>query len=337
MSYETNRRLTAPRPPLATRADVDPVTAAHHPRRLRDDLLRGRDAPRALRVVGHHQPVERAQRQRHRRPGPTRRHLGRHPAAALHLAALGALRPRAPRRPTTGGPATCSSATTPSTAAATCPTTTSTRRSSTTTARSSLIQALQAHQGDTGGKDPGGFSVDARELQAEGLIVPCVKLVHRGARAARRARPAGAQQPLPVLRRRHRRDDLGASSSASARLGELLAQVGRRRRARRRRTGTSPRPSAASATRSRAGPTALRGRRLDRPGHRGQPRRARARRLPRRRRPAHASTSPAATTAPNWSASGTPSPTRAATRWRSSRRWSIRRSRRTRASSTRSR
>ncbi len=44
------------------------------------------------------------------------------------------------------------------------------------------IQALQAHQGDTGGKDPGGFSVDARELQAEGLIVPCVKLVHRGER-----------------------------------------------------------------------------------------------------------------------------------------------------------
>src|SRR5262249_33012302 len=45
-----------------------------------------------------------------------------------------------------------------------------------------LIQALQAHQGDTGGKDPGGFSVDARDLFAEGLIVPCVKLVHRGER-----------------------------------------------------------------------------------------------------------------------------------------------------------
>jgi N-methylhydantoinase B len=42
------------------------------------------------------------------------------------------------------------------------------------------IQALQAHQGDTGGKDPGGFSVDAREIYAEGLIIPAVKLVHRG-------------------------------------------------------------------------------------------------------------------------------------------------------------
>ena len=45
-----------------------------------------------------------------------------------------------------------------------------------------VIQALQAHQGDTGGKDPGGFSVDAREIWAEGLIVPCLKLVHRGKR-----------------------------------------------------------------------------------------------------------------------------------------------------------
>jgi N-methylhydantoinase B len=45
-----------------------------------------------------------------------------------------------------------------------------------------LIQALQAHQGDTGGKDPGGFSIDARDLFAEGLIVPGLKLVHRGER-----------------------------------------------------------------------------------------------------------------------------------------------------------
>jgi N-methylhydantoinase B len=43
------------------------------------------------------------------------------------------------------------------------------------------VQALQAHQGDTGGKDAGGFSVDATEIYAEGLIIPRVKLVHRGA------------------------------------------------------------------------------------------------------------------------------------------------------------
>ncbi len=42
------------------------------------------------------------------------------------------------------------------------------------------IQALQAHQGDTGGKDPGGFSVDALDLFHEGLPIPRLKLVHRG-------------------------------------------------------------------------------------------------------------------------------------------------------------
>ncbi len=42
------------------------------------------------------------------------------------------------------------------------------------------IQTLQAHQGDTGGKDPGGFSLDAVDVFTEGLILPCLKLVHRG-------------------------------------------------------------------------------------------------------------------------------------------------------------
>ncbi|MFT4519854.1 MAG: N-methylhydantoinase B [Halioglobus sp.] len=43
-----------------------------------------------------------------------------------------------------------------------------------------LIQALQAHQGDTGGKDPGGFSVDSVDIFGEGLGIPVLKLVHRG-------------------------------------------------------------------------------------------------------------------------------------------------------------
>ncbi len=44
------------------------------------------------------------------------------------------------------------------------------------------IQALQAHQGDTGGKDPGGFSVDSLDIFHEGLPIPRLKLVHRGKR-----------------------------------------------------------------------------------------------------------------------------------------------------------
>jgi N-methylhydantoinase B len=43
-----------------------------------------------------------------------------------------------------------------------------------------LVQCLQAHQGDTGGKDPGGFTLDATDIFTEGLAIPCLKLVHRG-------------------------------------------------------------------------------------------------------------------------------------------------------------
>jgi N-methylhydantoinase B len=87
------------------------------------------------------------------------------------------------------------------------------------------IQALQAHQGDTGGKDPGGFSVDALELQAEGLIVPCVKLVHRGERR---------RDMLELLVRNNRMPsfagDLTAMISAvelgASRITELVAKYG---------------------------------------------------------------------------------------------------------------
>ncbi|GIX31321.1 MAG: N-methylhydantoinase [Porticoccaceae bacterium] len=43
-----------------------------------------------------------------------------------------------------------------------------------------VVQCLQAHQGDTGGKDPGGFTLEATDLFTEGVIFPCLKLVHRG-------------------------------------------------------------------------------------------------------------------------------------------------------------
>ena len=43
-----------------------------------------------------------------------------------------------------------------------------------------LVQCLQAHQGDTGGKDPGGFTLEATDIFTEGLAIPCLKLAHRG-------------------------------------------------------------------------------------------------------------------------------------------------------------
>ncbi|RJF91282.1 hydantoinase B/oxoprolinase family protein [Sphingomonas cavernae] len=43
-----------------------------------------------------------------------------------------------------------------------------------------VVLTLQAHQGDTGGKDPGGFTLEAADIFTEGVSFPCVKLVHRG-------------------------------------------------------------------------------------------------------------------------------------------------------------
>ena len=88
-----------------------------------------------------------------------------------------------------------------------------------------VIQALQAHQGDTGGKDPGGFSVDVRELQAEGLIIPVLKLAHRG-------RPR--EDVIATLVRNNRlpsfAGDIAAMISAvqkgAERLGELVRKYG---------------------------------------------------------------------------------------------------------------
>ncbi len=45
-----------------------------------------------------------------------------------------------------------------------------------------VFVSLQAHQGDTGGKDPGGFTLEATDIFTEGVTFPCLKLVHRGAR-----------------------------------------------------------------------------------------------------------------------------------------------------------
>jgi N-methylhydantoinase B len=88
-----------------------------------------------------------------------------------------------------------------------------------------VIQALQAHQGDTGGKDPGGFSVDAMELQAEGMIIPYLQLVKGGERR---------HDVLEMLVRNNRlpsfAGDIAAMISAvergGARLGELIERYG---------------------------------------------------------------------------------------------------------------
>jgi N-methylhydantoinase B len=87
------------------------------------------------------------------------------------------------------------------------------------------IQALQAHQGDTGGKDPGGFSVDATDIYQEGMAIPRLKLVHRG---------QARQDALEMLVRNNRfpsfSGDIAAMVSGAQRgaqlLGELAAKWG---------------------------------------------------------------------------------------------------------------
>ena len=82
------------------------------------------------------------------------------------------------------------------------------------------IQALQAHQGDTGGKDPGGFSVDATDIYQEGMAIPRLKLVHRG---------QARHDALEMLVRNNRfpsfSGDIAAMVSGAQRGAQLLGEL----------------------------------------------------------------------------------------------------------------
>ncbi len=88
-----------------------------------------------------------------------------------------------------------------------------------------LIQALQTHMGDTGGKDPGGFSSDALDIFAEGLAIPVLKLVHRGEKRRDVLELVIRNNRLPSFA-----GDIAAMISASQhgadRLGELVEKYG---------------------------------------------------------------------------------------------------------------
>ena len=87
------------------------------------------------------------------------------------------------------------------------------------------IQALQAHQGDTGGKDPGGFSPDSLDIFHEGLAIPVLKLVHRG---------EPRRDVLDLLIRNNRLPSfpgdiaamIGAAQLGARRIGELIDRWG---------------------------------------------------------------------------------------------------------------
>ncbi|MFT5604299.1 MAG: N-methylhydantoinase B [Paracoccaceae bacterium] len=88
-----------------------------------------------------------------------------------------------------------------------------------------MLQAIQCHQGDTGGKDPGGFSPDAIDLWAEGLIIPGLKLLHRG-------KPRRDVMELLIRNNRLREFSgdiwsmIGAAQLGARKLQELVEQYG---------------------------------------------------------------------------------------------------------------
>ena len=116
-----------------------------------------------------------------------------------------------------------------------------------------LIQTLQAHQGDTGGKDPGGFTLEATDIFTEGLAIPCLKLVHRGEKR---------RDVIKLLERNNRfatfAGDLAAMIGGVQHRGEDAAgrasANGAPRWSRRRSTTTSTTPRSASARKSRKWP-----------------------------------------------------------------------------------
>ncbi len=220
MSYEVNRRLVAPRPPLPTGAELDPVTAG---------IVRGALETTCYEVATHLGRCASSAiiNQSNERNGSVIDGHGRLAAVSVGIPQLLFISPLTVRYglenrvPDDWGPGDVFVGNDPEHGGGHLPDYNVYAPCFDADGEIVAIQALQAHQGDTGGKDPGGFSVDATELYAEGLIVPCVKLVHRGERR---------RDILELLVRNNRMPsfagDLAAMISAVelgvARIGELV-------------------------------------------------------------------------------------------------------------------
>jgi N-methylhydantoinase B len=224
VSYELNRRLAARRPPLPTQAHVDPVTAA---------IVRGAFETVCFEVATHLGRCASSAiiNQSNERNASVLDAHGRLAGISVGIPQLLFISPMAVRHgleqqeADDWGPGDVFVGNDPAHGGGHLPDYNVYAPVYDAAGRLVLVQALQAHQGDTGGKDPGGFSVDARDLWSEGLIVPVLKLVHRG----RRRRDA-----IALLERNNRMPsfpgDLAAMISAvemgARRLGELLARFG---------------------------------------------------------------------------------------------------------------
>ena len=179
MSFEVNRRLVEPRPPLETTATVDAVTAG---------IIRGSFETICFEVATH---LGRAAssaiiNQSNERDASIIDANGRLAGLSVGIPQLLFISPLAVRwglefyEQDEWGPGDVFLGNDPDHGGGHLPDYTVYAPVYDDAGRLVLIQALQAHQGDTGGKDPGGFSVDSTEIFAEGLAIPVVKLAHRG-------------------------------------------------------------------------------------------------------------------------------------------------------------
>jgi N-methylhydantoinase B len=224
MSYELNRRLVARRPPLPTRAEVDPVTAA---------ILRGAFETICYEVATHLGRCASSAiiNQSNERNASILDGQGRLAGISVGIPQLLFISPLAVRfalerrARDDWGPGDVLVGNDPEAGGGHLPDYNVFAPVYDDEGEIVVIQALQAHQGDTGGKDPGGFSIDARELYAEGMIIPVLKLVHRGHKR---------DDVLEMLVRNNRlpsfAGDIAAMISAvqmgAERLGELIRKYG---------------------------------------------------------------------------------------------------------------
>ena len=87
--------------------------------------------------------------------------------------------------------------------------------------------ATRAHHSDVGGMRPGSMPADSREIYAEGLIIPPVRLVSAGTWVADVLDLICANSRTPRLRRGDLRAQVAAGQLASRRLGEVAGRYGR--------------------------------------------------------------------------------------------------------------
>jgi N-methylhydantoinase B len=85
----------------------------------------------------------------------------------------------------------------------------------------------RAHHSDVGGMQPGSMPAGSRDIYAEGLIIPPVRLVHAGAYVADVLTLLLANSRTPTVRRGDFRAQIAANRLASERLAELAARWGR--------------------------------------------------------------------------------------------------------------